>query len=311
MQDAVAMTTPAWTRLQWKPHLTRMLPVAAVASCGIAFATGLVAGGATGSTTTLTVPVVTPVHVTLPPPPAPVVVPPAPAPPPPVKPRATQPHLMTMCLFPRTDTTAGNLDQACEWDDGFPAISVDGKLIATRGGVDDPGRGNPSDGLQLIDASSGRTLREITLLGPDEYTTDEAPLAKLQVTVGKRVAAAQRMLDERGFRSLRALGAHRAGSDPDATEVQTGIYAQFAGELVRIVDSSTATELGRHSFAVPEPSRASADDSSMPCSSQHLNRLDVWWDPGTRIVLGLSEYRTGGDSCPDVTISQTFQLPAR
>jgi hypothetical protein len=51
----------------------------------------------------------------------------------------------------------------------------------------------------------------ISSLLPDEYTSEPESLAKLHVTVGERVAAAQRMLDARGFRSLLPLGSSRPG----------------------------------------------------------------------------------------------------
>jgi hypothetical protein len=303
------MDTPPWTRPRLKPRLGRVTPIVAIASCGAAFAVGMLARGEASSTMLVPIvaPVVTPVNLTVAPPPPLVAAPtPVPAPvepaPPPAPPRATAPHLAAQCLITLEGEAA---DPTCSWDEGFPAISADGALIATKAGVDDAGRGYPGESIHLLDARTGKLVRDLPILSPSEYDPDPAALAKLRVKIITRAHAAQRTLDARKFRTMLSLGNNDAYHEEihfDATK----IHAEFAGTTVRLIDPATATELGRHEFGVAPPK---VEDPDSMCGSLALRWLGVWWDPATKAMLGVSDYRTGGCMCPDASIEQVVRLP--
>jgi hypothetical protein len=314
------MPTPDWTRPFLKPRLRRAVPIIAALSGGLAFAIGMTVGSQ--SPPRVLVPLITPVYVTLPPPPAPVVVtpparPPTPAPAapvePPPQPRAIAPHLAAHCLLaPENDTS----DPACAWDDGFPAISADGALIATKYFLRDNGD-HPGVSIHFIDVKTGRLVRDAQVLLPGEYNPEPAVLAKLRVTIYERATAIQRTLDARLFRSLIALGKPN-GSDTSGGEVHantTKIYAEVAGGAMRIVDPATATVLAQSAFFAPPPvtepvatTASQPDNPDALCSAMGMRWFIVWWDPATKVAYGLSDYQTGGCMCPDKQEEDVYRM---
>jgi hypothetical protein len=299
------MMTPAWTRPSLKLR-RRAAPILVGLACGASFVIGVGFPGAPARP--LLVPIVTPVSITVPPaqvvltpdpPPAPVVEPAEPVAPPRL--RAVTPHLMAQCLIPIEGEAQ---DKTCAWDDGFPAISRDGSVIATRYMADDGGRGYPGESIHWIDVKTGHVVRDALVLSPAEYDPAPETLARLRVTIGRRAQAIQRELDAREFRTLVFLGSARG--DEDVTDIDLAkVHAEIAGGLMRIVDPATGTAIAQHEFGVvaPHPARPEGE-----CAGWGLYRLGVWWDPSTKVTLGNSTYRTGGCMCRDVDIEQVARL---
>jgi hypothetical protein len=315
------MTTPACTRPRWKLGMPLAVPILAGLSCSLLFASGMLVGSEPPSQ--VLVPIITPVNVTLstpPPPPqapVPIVVTPT-APPSEPEPigarrlRATSPHVAARCMLPSED---GRLDPLCGWEDGFPAISADGALIATKtftgdghesGAVDDSAN-LPVGSVNFIDTKTGRFVRSAPIISPGEYDPEAAALAKLRAKVVARGAAIQRTLDARKFRSLIKLGDSHGGEHPRPANADP-IHAEFAGDVMRIVDVSTHTVIGQHEFGAPSPYKRSDTDDGSTCSGWRLRGLEVWWDPDTKTVLGISSYATG-HHCPFDWLQQVVRLP--
>ncbi|MEO7731040.1 MAG: hypothetical protein ABIY55_08725 [Kofleriaceae bacterium] len=282
-----------------------MAPILVGLACGASFLIGM--RWAKAPVRSLLVPIVTPVSVTVPA--AQVVVTPAPEPPPPAvveapappRPRALAPHLAAAhCLIPIQDVE----DPTCAWDDGFPAISRDGRLVATRYQPEDGGRGYPGESIHLIDVKTGRVVRDALVLSPDEYSEAPKAQAKLRVTMARRAAAIQQVLDAGEFRALSVLGAQRDGQDvepPDATK----IHAEIVGGMMRVIDPATTTVIGQYGFGVASRHPAKPDGE---CSGWTMAQIAVWWDPATKVTLGTPTYYTGGCMCPSETLEQVGRL---
>jgi hypothetical protein len=273
--------------------------------------------------------IVPPAQVTVEPtpvvmPPTPVVVePPAaptPAPPPPPQPRAVVPMLDPACVIVSYEETS----PTCAWDDGFPAISADGTLIAMK--YSPPMGQSELYGLSIrfIDTKT-RVVRDHLILTPEElgsilYPQDAEPpnvnqedkqqqrREHLMRKIQRRVAAVQRTLDAKRFRPLLALGSADDSPD-DPPSQQRGphpVYAEIVGTIARIIDSAASQVLWRGEFWVdrPEPAEDGAD-----CASWWPRSIELWWDPKTRNVLAMQTYRTGsGCMCPDVAVETVTQM---
>jgi hypothetical protein len=250
----------------------------------------------------------TPVVVQAPTPPEPPPAPPAP------QPRALVPTLDAGCVMNLPGSAAS---PTCAWDDGFPAISADGALIATKysppmGGADVYGLS-----IHFIDTRTSRVVRDSVIVTPDELGAvlyppgaavggplDDKQLQQYQrllSTIHRRVAGVQRTLDARQFRTLHLLGSARASMSDEVTPSQRGpepIYAEIVGTTARIIDSATSQVLGRGEFYAAGPRRR--DNDASDCSNWAPWSIALWWDPETRQVLALQTYRTGGCMCPDV-----------
>lgn len=283
-------------------------PIGAALACGLAFLGGLVVAGREPRSAPL--PVVVPVHVTVPPPaptPAPEAPPPiAEAPAPRSAPRARVPHLIPECLVRIADEP---LDALCAWDDGFPAISTDGKLIAIKNIPDDGGRGHLGLSIQFLDTSTGRVVRDALILSTEEFAFELAPDAatRLRGTMARRAAPVQRMLDARQFRTLLPLGqSDEAAGDHDSA-ARTAIHAEFIGHLMRVVDPVAGTILGMHRFTAPAPSAPLADDAM--CGGANLAEITAWWDPDSRVVLGVATYHSGGCMCATWDVPGVYRMP--
>jgi hypothetical protein len=258
----------------------------------------------------------TPVVVEPPPPPEP-----PPAPPPP-QPRARVPMLDARCVMTLPGSTAS---PTCAWDDGFPAISADGALIATK--YIPPMGGSDVSGLSIhfIDTRTSRVVRDSVIVAPDEQgailyppdATAGAPLddkqlqqyQRLQSTIDRRVAGVQRTLDAGQFRTLHLLGSAHASMSDEATPSERGpepVYAEIVGTTARIIDSAASQVLGRGEFYAAGPRHK--EDEMSDCGNWAPWSIALWWDPETRQVLALQSYRTGGCMCPDVPTETVHPL---
>jgi hypothetical protein len=237
--------------------------------------------------------------------------PPPPAPPPPPPPVVRAPHLQAPvldagCVLPvETDTPS-----TCGWDDGFPAISKDGRTVAVKYAQDPGPRGGSSLTIRFIDTTTSRVTRDIELLSIDESwagmetdkTKANAALDKLQAEIPARVAKAQRLLDAGQFRTLTPLG---TSNEPLADLDK--VHADIVGNAARVVDPATGAVLWQGHFGAASHRVAHSEDEM--CGGWSLSHLGLWWDPATRTVLGRMTYRTGGCMCTDEFLDQV-QRPA-
>ena len=156
-------------------------------------------------------------------------------------------------------------DPRC-FDDGFPAISADGVLIATM--FYPPMGQNDVFAIELhiLDVKTSRVVREERLLDETEsftiiYPAEAGPEAtpRLHTTVSARTAKMQRFLDAKRFRSMTSI---EASSLP--ASVRWRDHAELAGS-------------------------AESD-----CGAWEVRARELWWDPATRNVLAQTSYITGG-----------------
>lgn len=244
---------------------------------------------------------------------------PAPAP-------TEQPARRVRAAAPRVDPSCILADGArpsCSWDDGFPAVSTDGTLVATKVIPDDGGRGFPGLTIRFLDVATSTIVRDVVVLDPDEVSWDfydedlaqnDEPgarrRAQLLQVMKRRAAVAQKLLDDKGYRPLEHLGTsiQPAALEPAGTAPRGDrVYAEFDQQAVRAIDPATSTALWSHRFDVPAPAQP---DPDADCgSSFELHSLSVWWDPEMRIVLGTSAYHTGGCLCPTLELEQVVRLP--
>lgn len=301
-------------------HKRRNLAVLAAGAC---FAGGIVVAAALDEDETTIVPVATPLEVTLPAAPPITVVAPQPAPPPaPVveepqqlpPPRALSPRLDAQCFHidspeeePPEDTR-----KSCAWDDGFPAVSRDGKLVVTKVIDEDGGRGNPNLTIRFLDVATSKIVRDIVVLDADEVDAmyddsgKDTKRVQLEQKVAQRMASAQRVIDQRGYRALEHLGSNDQYADVVTTD-RTKVYAEFDTSVVRAIDPGTNRVLWSHRFDVPNPNKRKSDDDE--CAGWSLRELEVAWDPETRIVIGASQYDTGGCLCDTVGVEKIARMP--
>lgn len=269
------------------------LIVTGLVVAGVAIVTVTVAAAVETSARVTTV--VAPITV-----PMPVIVParvepeePAAIEPPPASPRATTPVLDAACVAPPDD--AG---PACGWDDGFPAISPDGRRIALKHVPDDGGRGNPGLSIRVVDVATSRIVRDVTILSPDEWDAAADAPERLRATIARRVADVTRALGLARFRALAPLG--RAAPWADEVDVDaSAIHAEFDGAAVRIVDPARARVLWQARLSA---ARIAAADEDGLCAGWTLHEVDAWWDPETRAVLVVQAYTTGGCLCGVETV---------
>ncbi|MEO7729569.1 MAG: hypothetical protein ABIY55_01245 [Kofleriaceae bacterium] len=228
-----------------------------------------------------------PARVSAPPPIA------VPAPEPVPATRATTPVLDLPCLL-----ATASADPACNWDDGFPAISLDGKRIAL---IYDPNldsaRGMPGFGLELIDVATSRVIRAAPIRTGEEEEEDTP------AKIAQRLADVQRWFDATQFRTMVMLPSDE--HSPDAG----GLFAELAGDAVRVVDGKTHHALWRFRFPTPAspPSTSSDVGTCHPSGLPHVN--DVAWDPTTRTAFATALIMTSPCSCTNEVVSQAQRLP--
>lgn len=258
----------------------------------------------------------TPVVVQAPKPPEPPPAPPAP------QPRALVPTLDAGCVI---DLPGSTPSPTCAWDDGFPAISADGALIATKYVSPTAGSDTHDLSIHFIDTRTSRVVRDSVIVTTDELDAVLYPPGKpvglplddrqmqqyqrLLSTISRRAAGVQRALDARHFRTLHPLGWAHASMGADETPSNRGpepIYAEIVGTTARVIDSTASQVLGRGEFYVAGPSRR--EDDMSECGIWTPWSIDLRWDPETRQVLALQTYRTGGCMCPDVPTETVQRL---
>lgn len=265
-------------------------------------ASWLVLGRATAAPRTAwpVVPVVLPqLTVVAPPPPPPA---PAPAPPPAPAPaplRATAPVLNAACVLDDAPR-----DSTCDWDDGFPAISRDGTLIAVKVVPDGGGAMmvNPGLWIQLLDVKTSRVVRALTIFTPDEYVAADDPARPaLQAKLAPRVAAAQRVLDAAAFRAMVKLGSNRGAPSESAT-----LRLEFGDDdraMLRVIDAGASRALWQGGFApAPAPRPVADDDTGDRCHISSTGEIAVAWDPPTRTLHARVSYMTSPCYCENPVI---------
>lgn len=255
------------------------------------------------ATATMVVPFTIPSIVVLP---SPVVVEPP-------TPRALAPVINTACIVETGEVST------CTWDDGFPAISADGTLIAIKYIPDDGGRGYPGLTIKLLDAKTSRAVSTFVLLSPDEHLEPEdAGWPKLNAKIGKRAAAAQRALDARQFRTLVTFGRELEliDGEPDpltgANLVGGGpapLRAERVGDAVRIIDAQATTVLWQRRFPVEaEYPHAAHDSEQEGCYPTSTRAIGLAWDALTRTVVAEVSYASGPCYCGDDIKFYVFRL---
>jgi hypothetical protein len=254
-----------------------------------------------------------------------VVEPPAPAPlpapqPPPPPPRALAPMLDAGCVIP------DDHNPTCTWDEGFPAISADGTLIATKY-IPPMGQSDfHGVSIHFIDAKTSRLVRDSVLVTRDEAAAYKYPRLndagdpaisneehlpeqqRMLATIYRRVARVQRTLDAKRFRTLLELGSvpGNMGAPEPSLRGPNPVYAEIVGTTARIIDSAASRVLWRGEFYADGPKRSEDDVSD--CGAWSLWSMELWWDPKTRYVVAAQQYRTGGCMCPDVPVEIVQQM---
>jgi hypothetical protein len=218
--------------------------------------------------------------------------------------RALTPHLWTPCVL----RTKGSDDLAqCEWDDGLPAISADGKRIAVKENQDDGPRGLWNLAIVVIDAATSRVIARMPLVEMSEsekQETQDEPSAELARIVQRRVAATQSMFDVGGYRTMDRLS--KVPSDiGQGQELMT--YLQEAKQVVFAIGDSAAIQVidpfrkkiiwqGR----APIPDKDKVEDETDMCGAPWgLDDVEGWIDPVSRTAILSLTYRSGGCTCPD------------
>jgi hypothetical protein len=245
-------------------------------------------------------PIPAPQVIVLPTPLAPPVPPPVAESPPP---RAATPHLDARCV-----AGIGGENPACAWDQGFPALSADGTMIAIEYTPEDGMRGLPGLAIRFVTVGSSRVVRDVPLLTPGEYEPSEnSPqvpelLAKLTV----RVAKAQRLLDAGGYRTMTRLEVQEGGGGP----VVDGLRVETAEDSVRVIDAAKNRVIWQRRFDVDAQftSQASLPDGEN-CTPSREHTEGIAWDAKTRTILAEILYSGGGDSCDGTPIDYVTRLP--
>ena len=247
-------------------------------------------------------PIPAPQVIVLPPPLAQTAPPPAPTPEP-APPRATTPHLDARCV-----AGIGGETPACGWDQGFPAISADGTLIAIEYSPEDGMRGLPGLAIRFVTVGSSRVVRDVPLLTPGEYEPSEnSPqgpelLAKLTV----RVAKAQRLLDAGGYRTMSRLEVQDGTGGP----VVDGLRLETADDSVRVIDAAKNRVIWQRRFDVDAQfTRQASLPDGENCTPSREHTEGIAWDAKTRTILAEILYSGGGDSCEGTPIDYVTRLP--
>lgn len=261
---------------------------------------------------TLAVPAVVTIPIAAPVIPAPVVnvtTPPPPAPPPEpqeITPpaRALTPFLDAECIAITKSTSYGDADhddttpKACGWEDGFPAISADGKTIAMRYSHDDGNRGWPNLAVTFVDVETSRVISDETIVGADELDDQGRMTDKLRARVNKRVPAIQKRLDEGHYRTMQYIDS--AIPDP-GVQAPPGLRLEHEerSSRARIVDGHTNTVIWRGEFDVTNeyPPRKIDPDADTGCYPSNTGHIDAWFDPQTRQIALLVSYGSAPCYC--------------
>ena len=204
---------------------------------------------------------------------------------------ASVPFLQARCLNPADPPTSG-LD-SCAWEDGFPAISRDGKTVVVKHIDEDGGRGNPNLRVEFFDVATNKRLRSVTILTGDEY--DPETWDALQKIVEPRVAKLNAQLD--GYRALEPIG----NNDEELEHPTTLRFEQRESKL-QIIDPQTRRAIFHRNFdaAVVYPNHKSDPDRECSGLSQ-LGDIPSWWDADTKTIVVSVTYASGGCICGEQT----------
>jgi hypothetical protein len=242
---------------------------------------------------------------------------PAPVPPPveiaealPPSPRAVIPVVRTECVTWSPDDSDEAME-SCTWDSGFPAISADGTTLVTAEIPLDDGRGHPGLTIRFIDAATGKRVKSVLVLSPDEYTSPgqddgmEANYRAMLKKVDRRATAVQKLLDAGRYRTLVRLGSSTSEPSAPANE---GLAAEYEDDAVRVIDRATNTVLWQRRFSVAAefPNRKLDGDHCEPIA---VSNVAVAWDPPTRTAVAQVTYRHGPEFCGDSAREYVVQVP--
>ncbi len=216
--------------------------------------------------------------------------------------RATAPRLEAECIG-SLGADAGS--PSCTWDDGFPAISADGKTVVEARIPDDGGRGNPGLHVVFFDVATSNVARTVVVLDPDDAPLGEPLTDKVRAKIAQRVTAVQQELDAKQFRSLVELAPMGNPEMHAETTPASGIHTEFTGQLMRLVDPDRGTEMWRHEWSAPAPVK---HDPDVDCTAWYMAELGVSWDPETRVVFGQLLYHHGGCMCGSTQLGQVFKF---
>jgi hypothetical protein len=257
-------------------------------------------------------PIVSPVTVIVSPTPAPTVVIEPPPPPPlpvsaesPPRPptlRVLTPSVDAACLLGGDAVAAG-----CAWERGFPAISGDGRTIATEvylGEFDPDGEPVESPGVAIhfLDAGSLKLERSLTLLAAGERDRTKDP-HELRARVTRRAAGAQRSLATRRYRSMELLDIH--GQEGEVQEAPGSVFAEAAGDAIRIIDGSRSAVIWQRRLAFPTV----ADPGDSLCVAPFHHKFQaVWWDAASQTVMIEQSYATGGCMCDTGSVTHVHRI---
>jgi hypothetical protein len=226
------------------------------------------------------------------PPPAPPAPPPEPAPvaKPAPQVRAASPAIDVQCLIGNHED-----DHACAWDDGFPAISLDGKtVVSTFDPVMGSPRGGSGFGLELIDVATSRVLRSTILtLGWSDEADDPAEVAK-------HYAELQRWFTPAKYRTLAVLP---ISNEPG----ETGLRAEVENDSIRVIDNQTSTALWRYRFEIPKPT-IDPESDAVHCHVSSARAGGAYWDAKTRTVIATALFVESPCSCTNEEVFQAHHL---
>lgn len=292
-------STPLLTHPEHVYSRRRMASIAfGAVALGLSFTSGMLLadrGVAPSTTTIIEVPVA---KVEAPPIELPAIEPPTVVDP--VGYRATAPRLQIECIGV---TTADAPNPACAWDDGFPAISADGKTVV-EARIPDLGE-RDGTGLHIVffDVATSKVTRTVVVLDPDDAPYGEPLPDKVRATLVKRATAVQQELDAKKFRSLVELLPPGNPTMHEAATPAPGIHAEVTGQVMRLVDADRGIEMWRHEWSAPAPRKL---DPDAECSAWYMAELGVSWDPETHVVFGQLLYHHGGCMCGSTQLGQVF-----
>lgn len=206
--------------------------------------------------------------------------------------------LWPQCVLPDLHPTKTE-DVVCTWDRGFPAISGDAKSLAI---LSTPTDGNGEHyGLEIVfhDSETSRVIGRAEVMSLAELydaTTYEAR-EKLQEKITHRVAAAQKRLDEGGFRSMTFIGPIDHG-EHDGMRTDAVVRGEVSGSAVRLIEQDRVIWQGTMIIPRTWPVRDGED-----CDGWTLREQSLYWDSASRTVLSAQRYTTGGCMCGDYDLS--------
>jgi hypothetical protein len=242
--------------------------------------------------------------------------------PPPRPLRANVPHLWAQCILPAPEDES--LSQVCDWDDGFPAISSDGTVIAVKEKT--PESLGPAHGLRiswrnsqtgdLVHTSTIFTHAEAAKLmaAGDDYDRLDDIRQIFKNRIGQRVERVASKLNKQGFRSMALLAEHnlqllndRSGFIDDQSNRDVLIEAGTAAGEVRIVDRPSSVILWQGNFPLPT-------NTPRTCDYQPTT-LSIWSHvvSGHSIALltfdgATASCRDEDSYCPDLQTIQMLQI---